>query len=48
MALATLWSVPPDRAIELFLAAARNGILAMGCEFVVPSLPRCEVACEPT
>jgi hypothetical protein len=48
MALATLWSVLPDHAIELFLAAARNGILAMGWDLLCPPLPRCEVACEPT
>jgi class 3 adenylate cyclase len=36
MALATLWSVPPDHAIELFLAAARNGILAMGWDLLCP------------
>jgi class 3 adenylate cyclase len=36
MALATLWSVLPDHAIELFLAAARNGILAMGWDLLCP------------
>jgi class 3 adenylate cyclase len=36
MALATLWSVPPDQAIELFLAAARNGIMAMGWDLLCP------------
>ena len=36
MALATLWSVPPDHAIELFLAAARNGIMAMGWDLLCP------------
>ncbi len=36
MALATLWSVPPDHAIALFLAAARNGIMAMGWDLLCP------------
>ena len=36
MALATLWSVPPDHAVELFLAAARNGIVAMGWDLLCP------------
>jgi class 3 adenylate cyclase len=36
MALATLWSVPPDHAVELFLAAARNGIMAMGWDLLCP------------
>ena len=35
-ALATLWSVPPDHAVELFLAAARNGIVAMGWDLLCP------------
>ena len=30
MALAKLWTVPPDHAVEMFLAAARKGIVAMG------------------
>jgi class 3 adenylate cyclase len=36
MALATLWSVPPDHAVELFLVAARNGIMAMGWDLLCP------------
>jgi class 3 adenylate cyclase len=36
MALATLWSVPPDHSVELFLAAARNGIMAMGWDLLCP------------
>jgi hypothetical protein len=37
MALAKLWSIPPDHAVELFLASARTGIVAMGWEgFVTP------------
>jgi class 3 adenylate cyclase len=36
MALATLWTVPPDHAVELFLAAARKGIVAMGWELLCP------------
>jgi class 3 adenylate cyclase len=36
MALATLWSVPPDHAVELFLAAARKGVVAMGWELLCP------------
>jgi class 3 adenylate cyclase len=36
MGLATLWSVPPDHAVELFLAAARKGIVAMGWELLCP------------
>ncbi len=36
MALATLWSAPPDHAVELFLAAARKGIVAMGWELLCP------------
>jgi len=36
MALATLWSVPPNHAIALFLAAARNGIMAMGWDLLCP------------
>jgi len=36
MALATLWSVPHDHSIELFLAAARNGIMAMGWDLLCP------------
>ena len=34
--LATLWSAPPDHAVELFLAAARNGIVAMGWDLLCP------------
>ena len=36
MALAKLWSVPPDHAVELFLVAARNGIMAMGWDLLCP------------
>ncbi len=36
MALAKLWSVSPDHAVELFLAAARNGIVAMGWDLLCP------------
>ena len=36
MALARLWSVPPDHAVETFLAAARKGIVAMGWELLCP------------
>ena len=36
MALAKLWSAPPDHAVELFLAAARKGIVAMGWELLCP------------
>ena len=36
IALATLWSVPPDHAVELFLAAARSGIMAMGWDLLCP------------
>ena len=36
LALATLWSVPPDDAVELFLAAARKGVVAMGWELLCP------------
>ena len=36
LALATLWSVPPDHAVELFLAAARIGVVAMGWELLCP------------
>ena len=36
MALATLWSVPTDHAVELFLTAARKGIVAMGWELLCP------------
>ena len=36
MALATLWSVPPDHAVELFLAAAQSGIMAMGWDLLCP------------
>ena len=36
MALATLWSAPPDHAVELFLAAARKGIVAMGWDLLCP------------
>ncbi len=36
IALATLWSVPPDHAVELFLAAARKGVVAMGWELLCP------------
>jgi class 3 adenylate cyclase len=36
MALAKVWSVPPDHAVELFLAAARNGIVAMGWDLLCP------------
>jgi hypothetical protein len=41
IALAKLWSAPSDHAVELFLAAARKGILAMGWEL---SCPRCRGA----
>ena len=36
MALARLWAVPPDHAVELFLAAARKGIVAMGWDLLCP------------
>jgi class 3 adenylate cyclase len=36
LALATLWSAPPDHAVELFLAAARKGVVAMGWELLCP------------
>jgi class 3 adenylate cyclase len=36
IALAKIWSVQPDYAVELFLAAARNGIVAMGWDLLCP------------
>jgi class 3 adenylate cyclase len=36
MALAKLWSAPSDHAVELFLAAAQKGIVAMGWELLCP------------
>jgi hypothetical protein len=36
LALARLWAVPLDHAVELFLAAARKGILAMGWDLLCP------------
>jgi class 3 adenylate cyclase len=36
IALAKIWSVQPDHAVELFLAAARNGIVAMGWDLLCP------------
>jgi class 3 adenylate cyclase len=36
LALAKIWSVEPDHAVELFLAAARNGIVAMGWDLLCP------------
>jgi hypothetical protein len=36
MALAKLWSVSPDHAVELFLAATRKGVVAMGWELLCP------------
>jgi class 3 adenylate cyclase len=36
LALAKNWSVDPDRAVELFLAAARTGIIAMGWDLLCP------------
>ena len=36
VALARLWSVPADHAVELFLAAARKGVVAMGWELLCP------------
>ena len=36
MALAKLWSAPSDHAVELFLAAARKGVVAMGWELLCP------------
>ena len=36
MALAKLWSAPPEHAVELFLAAARKGVVAMGWELLCP------------
>ena len=36
MALAKLWSVPPEHAVELFLAAARRGVVAMGWDLLCP------------
>ena len=35
-ALARLWSVPADHAVELFLAAAQKGVVAMGWELLCP------------
>ena len=36
VALAKIWSVQPDHAVELFLAAARKGIVAMGWDLLCP------------
>jgi class 3 adenylate cyclase len=36
VALATLWSASSDHAVELFLAAARKGLVAMGWELLCP------------
>ena len=36
IALAKLWSAPSGHAVELFLAAARKGIVAMGWELLCP------------
>jgi hypothetical protein len=36
IALAKLWSAPSDHAVELFLAAARTGVVAMGWELLCP------------
>jgi class 3 adenylate cyclase len=36
LALAKLWSAPPDHVVELFLAAARKGVVAMGWELLCP------------
>jgi hypothetical protein len=36
VALAKLWSVPSNHAVELFLAAARKGVVAMGWELLCP------------
>ena len=36
VALAKLWSAPPEEAVELFLAAARKGVVAMGWELLCP------------
>ena len=36
VALAKLWSVSPDHSVELFLAAARKGVVAMGWELLCP------------
>ena len=36
IALAKIWSVQPDHAVELFLAAARKGIVAMGWDLLCP------------
>jgi class 3 adenylate cyclase len=36
MALAKLWSAPSEHAVELFLAAARRGVVAMGWELLCP------------
>jgi class 3 adenylate cyclase len=36
VALAKTWSVDPDHAVELFLAAARKGIVAMGWDLLCP------------
>jgi class 3 adenylate cyclase len=36
VALAKLWSAPPEHAVELFLAAARKGVVAMGWELLCP------------
>ena len=34
--LAKLWSAPSDHSVELFLAAARKGLVAMGWELLCP------------
>jgi len=36
MALAKLWSAPSEHSVELFLAAARKGVVAMGWELLCP------------
>jgi class 3 adenylate cyclase len=36
LALARTWSVDPEHAVELFLAATRNGIVAMGWDLLCP------------
>jgi class 3 adenylate cyclase len=36
MALARLWRAPSDHSVEMFLAAARKGVVAMGWELLCP------------
>ena len=44
LAMARAWHATPEDTVELFLAAQQLGILSHGMGFIVPALPRRQIA----